>query len=69
MGMCALGDIFQAKAGKLLGGIEGVKTYIHYLLVLRKDKFSKHIEYLKIIFGRLCVTVIKSNAPKCSFGL
>ena len=44
MGMCASSGIFRAKAGKLFGDIEGVKTYINDLLVLRKDKLSKHIE-------------------------
>ena len=29
MGMCASGDIFQAKLDKLVGDIEGVKTYIN----------------------------------------
>ena len=37
MGMCTLGDIFQAKVDKLLGDIEGVKTYIDDILVLIKD--------------------------------
>ena len=36
MGMCASGDIFQAKVDKLLGDIEDVKTYIYDILVLRK---------------------------------
>ena len=36
MGMCASGDIFQAKVDKLLGDIEGVRTYIDDILVLRK---------------------------------
>ena len=33
MGMCALGDIFQAKLYELLGDIEGVKTYPNRLIV------------------------------------
>ena len=44
MGMCALGDIFQAKLDKLLGDIEGVKRYIDNILVLIKYIFSKHIK-------------------------
>ena len=40
MGMCASGDIFQAKVDKLLGDIEGVKTYIDNILVLSKDSFE-----------------------------
>ena len=37
MGMCASGDIFQAKVDKLIGNIEYVKTYIDNIIVLRKD--------------------------------
>ena len=62
-------DIFQAKVDKLLGDIEGVKTYIDDILVLGKDTFEKHIEQLRIIFGRLRAAGLKVNAPKCSFGL
>ena len=39
MGMCASGDIFQAKLDELLGDIEGVKKYIDDILVLSKDSF------------------------------
>ena len=37
MGMFALLYIFQAKVDRLLGDIEGAKTYIDYILVLSKD--------------------------------
>ena len=67
--MCASGEIFQAKVDKLLGDIEGVKTYINDILVLSKDFFRNHIERLRIIFGRLCTAGVKFNASKCSFGL
>ena len=53
MGMCASGNIFQAKVYKLLGDIEGVKTYIYDILVLGKDSFENHINQLRIIFGKL----------------
>ena len=43
MGMCASGDIFQAKVDELLGDTEGVKTYIYDILVLDKDSFESHI--------------------------
>ena len=69
MGMCSSGDIFQAKVDYLLGDIEGIKTYINYILVLRKESFSKHIEQLRIIFGILRDIDLKGNAPKCSSGL
>ena len=44
MGMCALGDIFQAKVEELLGDTKGVKTYIDNILTLSKYSFKKHIE-------------------------
>ena len=36
MGMCTSGDIFQTKVDELLSDIEGVKTYINDVPVLRK---------------------------------
>ena len=69
MGMCASGDISQAKVDKLLGNIKGVKMYIKDILILRKDSFEKHIEKLRIIFSRLSAVGLKCNAPKCIFGL
>ena len=44
MGICTLGDIFQAKVDKLLIDIEGIKMYIDDILVLRKDIFENNIE-------------------------
>ena len=64
MGMCTLGDIFQSKVYNLIGDIEGVKTYIDGILVLRQDCIRKHTEQLRMIFGRLCASGLKSNAPK-----
>ena len=69
MGMCASGDIFQAKVDEILGDIEGVKNYIDDILVLGRDSFENHIEQLIIIFGRLCAAGLKVNSSKCSFGL
>ena len=47
MGMCTSGDIFQAKVYKLLGDIEGVKTYIDDIIVLGKYSFENQIEQLR----------------------
>ena len=69
MVMCISEDIFQAKLDDLLGDIEGVKTYIYDILVLIKDSFKKHIEHLRIIFGRLRAAGLTVNAHTCSFGL
>ena len=40
MGMCAWGDISQAKVDELIGDIKGVKTYIDDITFLRKDCFK-----------------------------
>ena len=52
MGMCTSGDIFQSKSDKLISDIEVVKMCIDDILVLRKDCVIKHIEHLRMIFGR-----------------
>ena len=39
------------------------------ILVLSKDRLSKRIEQLKVIYSRLCTAGIKINARKWSFGL
>ena len=53
MGMCASGDILQAKVDKLLSDIKVVKTYIGDILILIKDCFINHIEQLRMILVRL----------------
>ena len=37
MGVCVSGNILQAKVDNIPGDIEGVKTYIYDILVLRKE--------------------------------
>ena len=69
MGLCAYGDIFQAKVDEILIDIEVVEPYIEYIIVLGKGSFSRHIYHLMVIFSSICVTGVKVNDPKCSFGL
>ena len=64
IGMCASGEIFQAKVDCLLGDTKGVKTHINNILVLSKERFSQHIEKLRIIFGKLRAASLKFNDPK-----
>ena len=64
MGMCASGDLFQAKLYKILSDIEGVKTYTNDILVLVKYCFKNYIDQLRIIFGRLRAEGLKVNATK-----
>ena len=40
MGMCASGDIFKSTVDDLLDDIKDIKTYIDYILVLIKERFS-----------------------------
>ena len=40
MGLCASGDIFQAKVDEIIGDIKGVKIYIGNILILSKDRFE-----------------------------
>ena len=69
MGMCASGDIFQAKVDDLLGDFKGVKIYIYDILVLEKNCFTNHIQQLRIICNGFRTAGLKINLPKCSFGL
>ena len=69
MGICAPGDIFQAKVDTLLSDIEVVYTYINDILVLSRESFSKNTEQLITIFVRLRAEGLNVNSPKCSFGL
>ena len=64
MGLCASGEIFQAKVDELLSDIKGFNTYIDDILVLDKGIFSQYIYQLIVIFVRLRNTVIKVNASK-----
>ena len=43
MVMCTSGDIFQTKLYELIDVIKVTKTYIDYILVLRKDYLPGHI--------------------------
>ena len=63
MGMCASGDIFQAKVDELIGDIEGIKTYIDDILILTINVFEKRIDQLRILFGRLCTAGLKVSTP------
>ena len=69
LGMCASGDIFQAKADNLPGDVKGVKSYIVDIIVLINESFYKNREKLSFILGILRDTGLKVNALKRSFGL
>ena len=69
LGVCASGDILQAKIDKILSDIKGIKTYIDDILVLGQDIFENHIYQLRIIFRRMSAAGLKVNVTKCSFGL
>ena len=69
MVMYASGDIFKAKAGKLIGDIEGVKACIYGILVLIRESYSNNMENMKVIFAGLRDAGLKVNEPKCSYVL
>ena len=69
MRLCASENIFQSKLYIIIGDINGIKTHIEDILVLIREKLSKHIYQIRVIFPRLHSVVLKVNAPKCSFGL
>ena len=68
MGLYKSGDIFQAKVDEILSDIEGVKTYIYYIIVIFKGSFPQHIYHIIFIFAGLRTTVLKINAPETIFG-
>ena len=69
MRLCASENIFQSKLYIIIGDINGIKTHIEDILVLIREKLSKHIYQIRVIFSRLRVPVLKVCAPKCSFAL
>ena len=62
-------DYHRLNQQLVLGEIEGVKTYIVYILIVRKDCFRNHVEQMRMIFRRLRAAGLKANARKCSLGL
>ena len=60
---------FQYKTDKLIGDIEGVKTYIDYILVLGKGVPPQHIDPLSCISPRIIIAGLKVNAQICTLGL
>ena len=69
MGMCASGDILQAKVYNMFGDIKKFKTYTYDILVLSKDCLKNHIYQPRIILCGLRAEGLNINAPKCGFGL
>ena len=67
--MCASGDIIRSKLDKILGDMEGLKTYIYDIIVFIKDLFKNHIDQLNMIFDRLRAAGLNDNYPKCIFRL
>ena len=62
--MCESGDIFHDKVDKILSDIEGVKMHTNDILIISKEIFPKHIDYIRGIFARLIVAGLNLNAHK-----
>ena len=69
MGVCSLGDIFEGKVYELISDTEAVKKCVDDTLILSNYFFKKHVDQLKIIFGRLRASGLKVDAHKCISGL
>ena len=67
MGLCNSPDIFQEKVNELIDGLEFARAYIDDLLVISKQSFEEHLEYLEQVFTRLSEAGLKINAVKSSF--
>ena len=69
MGMCASGDIFQAKVDEILSDIDMFKRYINDILEIGKGSFYQNIYQLRVIFASLCAVELKVKCPKFILGL
>ena len=69
VGMCASGDIFQTKVDNLISDIEGVKTYIKYVLVLINESFSKAYRKTEYNFWYIASCRLKIRYSYVSFGV
>ena len=53
MGLCNSPDIFQEKMSELFDGLEFVRTYIDYLLILFKEgSYQDHLEKLEKVLAQ-----------------
>ena len=53
MRICNSPDIFQEKMNGLFNGIEYVRVYIYYLLIISNSNFEDHLNKLKIVLKKL----------------
>ena len=69
MGICAYGDIFQAKVYEILSDNKAVNKYIDDILVIGSGSFTQHIDQIRVFLDRLRATGLKFNDPNRSFAL
>ena len=65
MGLCNSPDIFQEKKNKLFNGIEYVKGYINYKIIMRDTYFEEYVIKGKIVFKKIKQLVLKSMQKNC----
>ena len=53
MGPCNSPDIFQEKMNELFNGLEYVRTYNDYLLIISNKSFEDHINKLDEVLSKL----------------
>ena len=62
--MCTSSNISKVKVDDILGDIKCVKTYINYIILIRKDNLPKHIYQLRVIFYRIYRSGTTVDTPK-----
>ena len=66
MGLCNSPDIFQEKMSELMIGLEFVRAYLDYILIISKA-FEDNLNHLEAVFTRLNEAGLKVNASKSHF--
>ena len=67
MGLCNSSDIFQEQVNEFFYGLEYVKAYIDYLLIITKDSFEDHLHKVGKVLHKLNSAGLKINIGKSCF--
>jgi hypothetical protein len=67
MDLCNNPDIYEEKMSKRMEGLDFAWAYFADLLVVSKDSYENHLNYLEQVLTRLAQFGLKINACKKSF--
>ena len=67
MELCNSPDIFQEKMNELINGLEYIRAYIDYLLIIINSNFEDSCDKVKIVLSKLKPAAFKINAAKSFF--